>query len=126
MINNKNKINDNKNGYLKDNSTSILVPNNILSKSLFDDVNNYLYIMKKGENFEKIRNSKGNTTKILLQLSPDEKYISIIYNGICRCGDEIYVEKIRSCEIGHSNNFYSKNKFENFFTVEEKNNLLFL
>jgi len=122
MINNKNKINDNKNGYLKDNSTSILVPNNILSKSLFDEVNNYLYIMKKGENFEKIRNSKGNTTKILLQLSPDEKYISIIYNGICRCGDEIYVEKIRSCEIGHSNNFYSKNKFENFFTVEEKNN----
>ena len=68
MINNKNKINNNKNGYLKDNSTSILVPNNILSKSLFDEVNNYLYIMKKGENFEKIRNSKGNTTKILLQL----------------------------------------------------------
>ena len=92
------------------------------SKCLFDEVNDYIKIMKLGEHFDKIINSKGRTTPYQLILSNDEKKINLIYDKCCVCKDKIYIEKISSCEIGHSNNFYSTKKFENFFTIELDNN----
>ena len=92
------------------------------SKCLFDEVNDYIKIMKLGEHFDKIINSKGRTTPYQLILSNDEKKINLIYDKCCICKDKIYIEKISSCEIGHSNNFYSTKKFENFFTIELDNN----
>ena len=123
MIKIKNKNNDSKSISIYNSTNSSLClekPN--FSKCLFDEVNDYLKIMKKGVHFDKITNSKGRTTPYELILSEDEKKISMIYDRCCVCKNEINIEKITSCEFGHSNNFYSKKKFENFFTIELKDN----
>ena len=123
MINFKNKNNDNQNISKCENSaTNIYLIKPHESKCLFDEVNDYLKIMKKGEHFSKIINSKGSTTTYLLKLSQDETIISLLLNRICIYETEIYVENITNCEIGHSNNFYSSKKFENFFTIELNDN----
>ena len=125
MIQNKNKINDNTETntlFNSTNLTSINLEQQTKSKNLFEEVNDYLTTMKIGEHFFKIINSKGKTRRHLLILSSDEKIISINYQGYCFCKDKINIEKISSCEIGHSNNFFSKKKFENFFTIELKDN----
>ena len=57
----------------------------------------------------------------LLTLSQDETKISMSYKGCCFFRNIINLEKISFCEIGHSNNFYSSKKFENFFKMLEKN-----
>ncbi len=128
MIKNKNNINDNTQNLFLANTSNVTSVNleqiaqMKQSKSLFDDVNDYLKIMKRGEYFDKIINSKGKTRQKLLVLSQDEKVITINYIRCCFCKNDIYIEKILSCEIGHSNNFYSKKKFENFFTIELNDN----
>ena len=123
MINFKNKNNDNQNISKCENSaTNIYLIKPHESKCLYDEVNDYLKIMKKGEYFSKIINSKGRTTTYLLKLSQDETIISLLLNRICIYETEIYVENISNCEIGHSNNFYSSKKFENFFTIELNDN----
>ena len=104
------------------NTSTLYLENLTKSKSLFDEVNEYIKIMKKGEHFDKITNSKGRTTPYQLILSKDEKIITLIYDRCCVCKDKIYIDKISSCEIGHSNNFYSTKKFENFFTIELDDN----
>ena len=128
MIKNKNNINDNTQNLFLANTSNVTSVNleqiaqMKQSKSLLDDVNDYLKIMKRGEYFDKIINSKGRTRQKLLVLSQDEKVITINYIRCCFCKNDIYIEKILSCEIGHSNNFYSKKKFENFFTIELNDN----
>ena len=104
------------------NTSDIYLENLTKSKCLFDEVNEYIKIMKSGEHFDKIKNSKGNTTPYQLILSQDEKIITLIHDRCCVCKDKINVDKISSCEIGHSNNFYSTKKFENFFTIELNDN----
>ena len=104
------------------NTSTLYLENLSKSKCLFDEVNEYIKIMKKGEHFDKITNSKGRTTPYQLILSKDEKIITLIYDRCCVCKDKIYIDKISSCEIGHSNNFYSTKKFENFFTIELDDN----
>ena len=125
MIKNKNKINDDtKNIFLNNlsNTTSLSLQKAFRTKSLIDEVNEYLNIMKKGEIFDKIINSKGRTKSYLLTLSQDETKISMSYRGCCFFRNIINLEKISFCEIGHSNNFYSSKKFENFFTIELNDN----
>ena len=125
MIKNKNKINDDSQKitfYNTSNTTSLNLEQITRTKNLLDEVNDYLKIMKRGEYFDKIINSKGRTKSNLLVLSQDEKIITLNFNKCCFCKNEINVEKISSCEIGHSNNFYSKKKFENFFTIELNDN----
>ena len=125
MIKIKNIKNDSNNisaAYKSTSSSLFLLKPITFLTSLFDEVNNYLKIMKKGVHFDKIINSKGRTTPYELILSEDEKKISMIYDKCCVCKNEIDIEKITSCEFGHSNNFYSSKKFENFFTIELKDN----
>ena len=125
MIKIKNKINDNSenfSSYNNLNTTSLNLQQATKNKNLIDEMNDYFIIMKKGEHFDKIINSKGKTRTQILTLSQDEKIVTINYEGCCFCKDEINLDKIKSCEIGHSNNFYSKKKFENFFTIELNDN----
>ena len=128
MIKNKNNVNENTQNTFLGISSNVTSENleqinqNKQTKCLFDEVNDYLKIMKRGEYFGKIINSKGKTRQNLLVLSEDEKIININFIRCCFCKIEIYIEKILSCEIGHSNNFYSKKKFENFFTIELNDN----
>ena len=123
MIKIQNKNNESRNRFAYHSTSSTLyLEAAYSSKCLFDEVNDYLKIMKNGTHFDKIINSKGRTTPYELILSQDEKKIFMIYDRCCVCKNEINVEKILSCEFGHSNNFYSKKKFENFFTIELKDN----
>ena len=121
MIKNKNNINEDTNNLFinnKSNTTSFSLQKTYRTKSLIDEVNDYLKVMKKGKNFDKIINSQGRTKSYLLTLSQDEKKIYMSYKGCCLFRNKINIEEISSCEIGHSNNFYSSKKFENFFTIE--------
>ena len=119
MINVSKTYNDTKNMKLNSN-TSVLLLNR--TRTLVDVGNNDVKEMKKGEYFQKIINEQGRKTEHLLILSPDETFISITYNKCCKRTDILYLEKISSCEIGYSNNFYSKKKFENYFTIVLTNN----
>ena len=108
---------------LKNNNTSILLlEDNQKCQFLLEQANNHIESMKKGEYFYKVINDKGKTVQHLLILSPDETYLTIIYKRCCKRTYIIFLDKISSCEIGHSNNFYSKKKFENYFTIELTNN----
>ena len=128
MIKNKNNINEDTNNLFinnKSNTTSFSLQKTYRTKSLIDEVNDYLKVMKKGKNFDKIINSQGRTKSYLLTLSQDEKKIYMSYRGCCLFRNKINIEEISSCEIGHSNNFYSSKKFENFFTIELIDNFLY-
>lgn len=112
------KLNDN-------NNTTMLLLNKVnlnRTKSVIDEANYHVKIMKKGEYFKKIINEKGKTVEHLITLSPDESYISITYNRCCKRTEIIYLENISTCEVGYSNNFYMKKKFENYITIVLKNN----
>jgi hypothetical protein len=100
------KLNDN-------NNTTMLLLNKVnlnRTKSVIDEANYHIKIMKKGEYFKKIINEKGKTVEHLITLSPDESYISITYNRCCKRTEIIYLENISTCEVGYSNNFYMKKK----------------
>lgn len=122
MINVPNVNNDSKNIQLNNNTSMLLLNNFDRAKTLKDEANIYIKEMKEGEYFQKIINEQGRKTKHLLNLSPDETYISITYDSCCKRTETLPLEKIASCEIGYSNNFYSKKKFENYFTIVLKNN----
>ena len=118
----KNEVKNNVSA-LKNNNTSILLlEDNQKCQFLLEQANNHIESMKKGEYFYKVINDKGKTVQHLLILSPDETYLTIIYKRCCKRTYIIFLDKISSCEIGHSNNFYSKKKFENYFTIELTNN----
>ena len=116
----KNK--DSKNAELNSNQTSMLLINSINTKTLLDEANNYIKKMKKGEYFQKIINDKGRTVQYYLSLSQDETNIYLTYTKCCKRTNNLPLEKIASCEIGHSNNFYSSKKYENYFTIFLTNN----
>lgn len=103
-------------------TSAFLIRNLNRTKTLKDEANNYINVMKKGEYFQKIINEEGRKTKHFLILSPDEKNISIIYNKCCKRIEKLPLEKISSCEIGYSNNFCSKKNLENYFTIILSNN----
>ena len=91
-------------------------------KTLKDETYIHIESMKKGEKFKKTINEKGRTVDKLIALSPDESYLSITYKKCCTRTDTIYLDKISSCEVGYSNNFYLKKKFENYLTIVLSNN----
>ena len=123
-----NVLSDNNDNIIVNNTnTSILLLNDKLNnsnktKSLRDEANIHIESMKIGENFKKIINEKGRTVEQLIALSPDESYLSITYKKCCTRTDIIYLDKIASCEVGYSNNFYLKKKFENYLTIILSNN----
>ena len=113
---------ESKNVELNSNQTSMLLINTINTKTLIDEANNYIKKMKKGEYFQKIINDKGRTVQYYLSLSQDENNICLTYTKCCKRTNNLPLEKIASCEIGHSNNFYSSKKYENYFTIFLTNN----
>ena len=111
--NEHNNIQENNN-----NATSmILLGDNKKCQYLIDEAYDNINLMKKGEYFDKVIGQKGKTSQNLLTLSQNEDYLKIIYYRCCRRTFIIKLEDISSCEIGHSNNFYSKKKFGNYFTI---------
>ena len=115
MINN----NDNSNiPQINNNITSImLLEDNKKCQFLIEEAYDNINSMKKGEFFYKVMDQKGKTNQNLLTLSQDEDYLKIVNNNCCKRTLIIKLEDISSCEIGHSNNFYSKKKFANYFTI---------
>ena len=108
---------------LNNNNTSIYLLNDLKkTKTLIDEANNHIKKMKKGEYFKKTINEKGRTVQNLITLSPDESHLIITNNKCCRRTEIIYLDKISSCEVGYSNNFYFKKKFENYLTIILTNN----
>ena len=108
---------------LNKNETSMFLINNLnRTKTLISETKNYTQTMKKGEHFQKIVNEKGRTVQYLLMLSQDESNLLIIYNKCCQRTDLIPLEDISSCEVGYSNNFYTKKKFDKYFTIVLSNN----
>lgn len=107
------------------NTSSALLINDLnKKKTLIDEANNFIQSMKRGEYFQKIINEKGRKSKHLLILSQNEDFISVTYNKClnCKTTDDIYLDKISSCEIGYSNNIFLKKKFENYLTIVLTNN----
>lgn len=93
------------------NATSIiLLEDNKKCQYLLDETYDNINSMKKGEYFYKVMNQKGKTSQNLITLSQNEDYLKIINNNCCKRTYIISLEDISSCEIGHSNNFYSKKK----------------
>ena len=107
---------------LINNNTSLLLLNTTnKQKTLVDEANSYIKSMKKGEYFDKIINNKGRTVQHLLSLSSDESNIFLTYTKCCKRTTNLPLDQITSCEIGHSNDFYSNKKYENYFTIFLKN-----
>ena len=108
---------------LNKNETSIYLISNLnRTKTLISETKNYTQTMKNGEYFQKIVNGRGRTVQYLISLSQDELNLIIICNKCCRGKDIIPIENISSCEVGYSNNFYTKKRFENYFTIVLSNN----
>ena len=100
------------------NTSVILLKDNYKrSKSLIEEAYLHIQEMKIGESFKKIINEKGRTIQTLLFLSPDESSLIIINKKCCMSDEVICLEKISSCEVGYLNSYYTKKKFNNYFSI---------
>lgn len=103
---------------INNNATSIiLLEGNKKCQYLIEEAYHNIKSMKEGEYFYRVIGQKGKTSQNLLTLSEDADHLKIVYNKCCKRTFIIKLEDISSCEIGHSNNFYSKKKFRNYLTI---------
>ena len=109
---------------VSNNNTSVILLNDNIykTKNLFEEAYLHIQTMKKGESFKKIINEKGRTIQSIIFLSPDELSLIIINKKCCVSDETIYLEKISSCEVGYLNSYYTKKKFNNYFSIVLNNN----
>ena len=104
---------------ISNNNTSVFLLNNNIYKTnnLIEEAYLHIQTMKKGESFKKIINEKGRTIQTIIFLSPDELSLILVNKRCCASDETIYLEKISSCEVGYLNSYYTKKKFNNYFSI---------
>ena len=109
---------------ISNNNTSVFLLNNNIYKTnnLIEEAYLHIQTMKKGESFKKIINEKGRTIQTIIFLSPDELSLILVNKRCCASDETIYLEKISSCEVGYLNSYYTKKKFNNYFSIILNNN----
>ena len=103
------------------NSSVVFLNNQSKRKSLVDETESNIQIMKIGDNFKIIKKNKGKS--VFISLSPNEDKLILSYKRcFCKKVRTIHLEKISICETGHPYHYYYQKKYENYFSIILTNN----